>query len=116
MFCCLFAYKEFHGGKRVPATMSAIADAVRWAEEISGSEYAFSDEEFIPRLSRYILCLTKIVAWDRCKVIGDPIFEVSHLSFYCYFSWFDHGRDSRGRCDSRLRHFMLLSSAGDPYG
>ena len=25
---------EFDGGKRVPATMSAIADAVRWAEEI----------------------------------------------------------------------------------
>jgi hypothetical protein len=24
----------FDGGKRVPATMSAIADAVRWAEEI----------------------------------------------------------------------------------
>ena len=23
-----------YGGKRVPATMSAIADAVRWAEEI----------------------------------------------------------------------------------
>jgi len=25
---------QFDGGKRVPATMSAIADAVRWAEEI----------------------------------------------------------------------------------
>jgi hypothetical protein len=25
---------QFEGGKRVPATMSAIADAVRWAEEI----------------------------------------------------------------------------------
>jgi hypothetical protein len=24
----------FDGGRRVPATMSAIADAVRWAEEI----------------------------------------------------------------------------------
>jgi len=24
----------YDGGKRVPATMSAIADAVRWAEEI----------------------------------------------------------------------------------
>jgi hypothetical protein len=24
---------QFDGGKRVPATMSAIADAVRWAEE-----------------------------------------------------------------------------------
>lgn len=24
----------FEGGKRVPATLSAIADAVRWAEEI----------------------------------------------------------------------------------
>jgi len=25
---------QFESGKRVPATMSAIADAVRWAEEI----------------------------------------------------------------------------------
>jgi len=25
---------QFDGGKRVPATLSAIADAVRWAEEI----------------------------------------------------------------------------------
>ena len=25
---------QFDGGKRVPATMCAIADAVRWAEEI----------------------------------------------------------------------------------
>ena len=25
---------QFDGGKRVPATMSAIADAVRWVEEI----------------------------------------------------------------------------------
>ena len=25
---------QFEGGKRVPATLSAIADAVRWAEEI----------------------------------------------------------------------------------
>ena len=25
---------QFDGGKRVPATMSAIADAVRWADEI----------------------------------------------------------------------------------
>jgi hypothetical protein len=25
---------QFEGGKKVPATMSAIADAVRWAEEI----------------------------------------------------------------------------------
>jgi hypothetical protein len=25
---------QFDGGKKVPATMSAIADAVRWAEEI----------------------------------------------------------------------------------
>jgi hypothetical protein len=25
---------QFDGGKRVPATMSAIADAIRWAEEI----------------------------------------------------------------------------------
>jgi len=25
---------QFDGGKRVPATMSAIADPVRWAEEI----------------------------------------------------------------------------------
>ncbi len=25
---------NYDGGKRVPATMSAIADAVRWAEEI----------------------------------------------------------------------------------
>jgi hypothetical protein len=25
---------QFGGGKRVPATMSAIADAVRWADEI----------------------------------------------------------------------------------
>jgi len=25
---------QHDGGKRVPATMSAIADAVRWAEEI----------------------------------------------------------------------------------
>jgi hypothetical protein len=25
---------QFEAGKRVPATMSAIADAVRWAEEI----------------------------------------------------------------------------------
>jgi len=25
---------QFEGGKRVPATVSAIADAVRWAEEI----------------------------------------------------------------------------------
>ena len=25
---------QYDGGKRVPATMSAIADAVRWAEEI----------------------------------------------------------------------------------
>jgi hypothetical protein len=25
---------QFDGGKTVPATMSAIADAVRWAEEI----------------------------------------------------------------------------------
>jgi hypothetical protein len=25
---------QFDGGKRVPATMSAISDAVRWAEEI----------------------------------------------------------------------------------
>ena len=25
---------QFDGGKRVPATISAIADAVRWAEEI----------------------------------------------------------------------------------
>ena len=34
--CILAARKlaQFNGGKRVPATMSAIADAVRWAEEI----------------------------------------------------------------------------------
>ena len=25
---------QYDGGKRVPATMSAIADAIRWAEEI----------------------------------------------------------------------------------
>lgn len=25
---------QFDGGKRVPATVSAIADAIRWAEEI----------------------------------------------------------------------------------
>lgn len=25
---------QFEGGKRVPATLSAIADAMRWAEEI----------------------------------------------------------------------------------
>ena len=25
---------QYDGGKRVPATMSAIADAARWAEEI----------------------------------------------------------------------------------
>ena len=25
---------QFDGGKRVPATMSAVADAVRWAEEL----------------------------------------------------------------------------------
>lgn len=25
---------QFDGGERVPATMSAVADAVRWAEEI----------------------------------------------------------------------------------
>ncbi|MGA2387501.1 MAG: hypothetical protein ABSF97_00970 [Candidatus Sulfotelmatobacter sp.] len=25
---------QYDGGKRVPATLSAIADAVRWAEEI----------------------------------------------------------------------------------
>jgi hypothetical protein len=25
---------QFDGGRKVPATMSAIADAVRWAEEI----------------------------------------------------------------------------------
>lgn len=25
---------QFDGGKRVPATMAAVADAVRWAEEI----------------------------------------------------------------------------------
>jgi hypothetical protein len=25
---------NYDGGKRVPATMSAIADAIRWAEEI----------------------------------------------------------------------------------
>ena len=25
---------QFDGGKKAPATMSAIADAVRWAEEI----------------------------------------------------------------------------------
>jgi hypothetical protein len=25
---------QYDGGKRVPATISAIADAVRWAEEI----------------------------------------------------------------------------------
>ncbi|MBZ5654464.1 MAG: hypothetical protein LAO56_04200 [Acidobacteriia bacterium] len=25
---------QYDGGKRVPATMSAISDAVRWAEEI----------------------------------------------------------------------------------
>jgi hypothetical protein len=25
---------QYDGGKRVPATMNAIADAVRWAEEI----------------------------------------------------------------------------------
>jgi hypothetical protein len=25
---------QFEGGKRVPATVSAVADAVRWAEEI----------------------------------------------------------------------------------
>ncbi len=25
---------QYDGGKRVPATMSAIADAVRWADEI----------------------------------------------------------------------------------
>ena len=25
---------QFEGGKRVPATMSAISDAIRWAEEI----------------------------------------------------------------------------------
>jgi len=25
---------QFDGGKRVPATISAIADAVRWADEI----------------------------------------------------------------------------------
>jgi len=25
---------QFDGGKRVPATISAIADAIRWAEEI----------------------------------------------------------------------------------
>jgi hypothetical protein len=27
---------QFDGGKRVPATISAIADAVRWAEELCG--------------------------------------------------------------------------------
>ena len=25
---------QFEGGKRVPATLSAIADAIRWAEEL----------------------------------------------------------------------------------
>jgi hypothetical protein len=37
--CILSARKlaQFDGGKRVPATMSAIADAVRWAEEIMKS-------------------------------------------------------------------------------
>jgi hypothetical protein len=25
---------QYDGGKRVPATMSAIADAIKWAEEI----------------------------------------------------------------------------------
>jgi hypothetical protein len=28
---------QFDGGKKVPATISAIADAVRWAEEIMKS-------------------------------------------------------------------------------
>jgi hypothetical protein len=28
---------QFDGGKKVPATMSAVADAVRWAEEIMKS-------------------------------------------------------------------------------
>lgn len=27
---------QWEGGKRVPATVAAIADAVRWAEEIMG--------------------------------------------------------------------------------
>jgi hypothetical protein len=27
-------WAQYDGGKRVPATMSTIADAVRWAEEI----------------------------------------------------------------------------------
>ena len=33
---------QFDGGKRVPATMSAIADAVRWAEEIMKAEVGSS--------------------------------------------------------------------------
>jgi hypothetical protein len=35
---------QFDGGKRVPATVSAIPDAVRWAEEIMKA----IDERFPP--------------------------------------------------------------------
>jgi hypothetical protein len=31
---CSVKLAQYHGGKRVPATICAIADAVRWAEEI----------------------------------------------------------------------------------
>jgi hypothetical protein len=36
---------QFEGGKRVPATLSAITDAVRWAEEIMKA----IDERWPPR-------------------------------------------------------------------
>jgi len=36
---------QFEGGKRVPATLSAIANAVRWAEEIMKT----IDERWPPR-------------------------------------------------------------------
>ena len=35
---------QFDGGKKVPATVAAIADAVRWAEEIMKS----IDERWLP--------------------------------------------------------------------
>ena len=40
---------QFDGGKRVPATISAIADAVRWAEEILKGVYD-SYRTFVARI------------------------------------------------------------------
>lgn len=43
---------QFDGGKRVPATLSTIADAVRWAEEIMKAiDERWADYEMIAKIS-----------------------------------------------------------------